>query len=274
MGQVIQMADYFTPDAEQFVGTAAAHRIGLMVGNIDGMVRLILDIAEKYNALGIISSRTGTVAQAIAIDDAVKACNAKLLRFEMAIDAGRQCGQGCLFILGAETISDARKVVEESLHNIDYWSQCIYINEVGHMESHVTPRAGEVLHEIFGTPVGRAFGVVGAAPAGVGIAAVDRAVKAAPVDIVWYGSPSHNLRMMNEFVAGVTGDIAAVQKAMDVGKETGCQLLTALGITPISIQDVAEECGEDYLKRNMSPAVCQEEKAASIRINKKCDEER
>ena len=68
MGQVIQMADYFTPDAEQFVGTAAAHTIGLMIGNINGMVRLILDIPEKYNALGIISSRTGTVAQAIAID--------------------------------------------------------------------------------------------------------------------------------------------------------------------------------------------------------------
>lgn len=256
----MNMIDEFIPEAEQFVGTAAAHTIGLVIGSVNELIRMVLDIPENYHALGILSSRTGTVAQAIAIDDAVKECNAKLLRFEMAIDAGRQCGQGCLFILGAETISDARKVVEESLRNIDYWSQCIYINEVGHMESHVTPRAGEVLHEIFGTPVGRAFGVVGAAPAGVGIAAVDRAVKAAPVDIVWYGTPSHNLLMMNEFVAGVTGDIAAVQKAMDVGKAVGCELLTALGIEPISIHHVAEECGEDYLKRNMSPAVCQDEK--------------
>lgn len=47
------------------------------------------------------------------------------------------------------------------------------MNEVGHMESHVTPRAGEILHQIFGTPLGKAFGVIGAAPAGIGIVAVD-----------------------------------------------------------------------------------------------------
>ncbi|MFQ9749014.1 MAG: hypothetical protein ACLRYY_08950 [Anaerobutyricum soehngenii] len=39
----------------------------------------------------------------------------KLLRFEMAIDAGKQCGQGCLFVLGAENISDARRLVEIAL---------------------------------------------------------------------------------------------------------------------------------------------------------------
>ena len=64
----------------------------------------------------------------------------------MAIDAGKQCGQGCLFVLGAENISDARRLVEIALEQIDYWAACIYVNEVGHMESHVTPRAGEILH--------------------------------------------------------------------------------------------------------------------------------
>lgn len=59
----------------------------------------------------------------------------------MAIDAGKQCGQGCLFVLGAENISDARRLVEIALEQIDYWAACIYVNEVGHMESHVTPRA-------------------------------------------------------------------------------------------------------------------------------------
>ena len=187
-----------------------------------------------------VSSRTGTVAQAIAIDDAVKAVNAKLLRFEMAIDAGKQCGQGCLFVLGAENISDARRLVEIALEQIDYWAACIYVNEVGHMESHVTPRAGEILHQIFGTPLGKAFGVIGAAPAGIGIVAVDQCMKAAPVDIVWYGSPSHNLTMMNEFSAGISGDVSAVQKALEAGKEVGCEHASCVRYHTNSITKVHE----------------------------------
>lgn len=247
-------------DAEQFVGTAAANTIGLVIGTVDDKIKSLLQIPEEYCAIGIISSRTGTVAQAIAVDDAVKTCNASLLRFETAIDAGRQCGQGCLFVLGTETISDARKVVEEALHNIDYWAQCIYVNEVGHMEAHVTAKAGMVLYQIFGAPLGKAFGVVGAAPAGVGIAAVDQAMKAAPVDIVWYGMPNHNLLMMNEFSAGVSGDISAVEKAMEKGKMIGCELLKTMGIQPISIQDVSEVCGEDYEKQVTAAAVCRRKK--------------
>ncbi len=244
-------------EAKEYIGTAAAHTIGLVIGTISEPVRLLLDIPKEYSAIGIVSSRTGTVAQAIAIDDAVKACNAHLLRFETAIDAGRQCGQGCLFVLGAENIEDARKVVSESLHQIDYWATCIYINEVGHMESHVTARAGEVLHQIFGAPLGKAFGIIGAAPAGIGVTAVDKAMKTAPADIVWFGSPSHNTLMVNEFSAGISGDISAVTQAVEAGKLMGCELLTALNCEPISIQKVDEVCGEDYLKKNMSPTACQ-----------------
>ncbi len=246
--------------AEQFVGTAAAHTIGMVIGTLNENVRVLLGIPEQYHAIGIVSSRTGTVAQAIAIDEAIKECEAHLLKFEMAIDAGRQCGQGCLFVLGASTITDAKKVVEIALKKIDYWASCIYLNEVGHMESHVTSHAGEVLHQIFGTPIGKAFGVIGAAPAGIGIVAVDCAVKTAPVDIVWYGTPSHNLLMMNEFVACVTGDISAVEKAMERGKKTGCELLNTLGVLPISIKEIAEKCGEDYLKESTSPIVCKNKK--------------
>lgn len=118
-------------EATQFVGTAAANTIGLVIGTIHEDIKELLEIPDEYQAISIVSSRTGTVAQAIAIDDAVKAVNAKLLRFEMAIDAGKQCGQGCLFVLGAENISDARRLVEIALEQIDYWAACIYVNEVG-----------------------------------------------------------------------------------------------------------------------------------------------
>ncbi len=252
----MDIKDFIQPETSEFVGTAAANTIGLVIGNIHKDIKNLLQIPEEYQAISIISSRTGTVAQAIAIDDAVKAVNAKLLRFEMAIDAGKQCGQGCLFVLGAENISDARRLVEIALKQIDYWASCIYLNEVGHMESHVTPRAGEIIHEIFGAPLGKAFGVIGAAPAGIGIVAVDQAMKAAPVDIVWYGTPSHNLTMMNEFSAGISGDVSAIQKALEVGRNIGCELLHTCGIAPISITTVSDVCGEDYVKENYTPSSC------------------
>ena len=240
----------------EFVGTAVLDTIGLVISGVDDSLLQQMNVGTKYHCLGLFSSRTGAAGQITAIDDAVKAVNAKLLRFEMAIDAGKQCGQGCLFVLGAENISDARRLVEIALEQIDYWAACIYVNEVGHMESHVTPRAGEILHQIFGTPLGKAFGVIGAAPAGIGIVAVDQCMKAAPVDIVWYGSPSHNLTMMNEFSAGISGDVSAVQKALEAGKEVGCELLRVCGITPISITKVHEVCGTDYVKESYTPTSC------------------
>lgn len=85
---------------------------------------------------------------------------------------------------------------------------------------------------------------------------VDQCMKAAPVDIVWYGSPSHNLTMMNEFSAGISGDVSAVQKALEAGKEVGCELLRVCGITPISITKVHEVCGTDYVKESYTPTSC------------------
>ena len=83
--------NFLQSEATQFVGTAAANTIGLVIGTIHEDIKELLEIPDEYQAISIVSSRTGTVAQAIAIDDAVKAVNAKLLRFEMAIDAGKQC---------------------------------------------------------------------------------------------------------------------------------------------------------------------------------------
>lgn len=124
------------------------------------------------------------------------------------------------------------------------------------MECHVTPNAGEVLHQIFGAPLGRAFGIIGAAPAGIGLAAVDKAVKEAPVDIVWYGSPSHNLLMMNEFSVAVSGNLEAVKKVISVGKEIGCELLHTCGIKPISVTEVSDRYGADHVIKNYSIDAC------------------
>ena len=74
--------NFLQSEATQFVGTAAANTIGLVIGTIHEDIKELLEIPDEYQAISIVSSRTGTVAQAIAIDDAVKAVNAKLLRVD------------------------------------------------------------------------------------------------------------------------------------------------------------------------------------------------
>ncbi len=246
----------YTCPAQEYIGRASAYTIGLVIPSLDPLVKQMMGIPDKYASIGIISSRTGTVTQALAIDDACKAADTDLLKFEMAIDAGRQCGQGCLFVIGGASVEDARRAVQIALDRTDYWVHCLYVNHVGHMECHVTANAGQVLHQIFGVPLGRPMGILGAAPAGIGLTAVDRAMKEAAVDIVWYGSPSHNLLMMNEFSVAITGDLAAVTKAIDCGKAVGCELLNTCGMPLVSVKEAAGASGEESVRNTYTPEVC------------------
>lgn len=114
-----------------------------------------------------------------------------------------------------------------------------------------------ILHQIFGTPtLARHLALSVLPQQESALLPLTQCMKAAPVDIVWYGSPSHNLTMMNEFSAGISGDVSAVQKALEAGKEVGCELLRVCGITPISITKVHEVCGTDYVKESYTPTSC------------------
>ena len=136
----------FTPTTNEFIGTAAGHTIGMVIPNIDPEVRTLLKIPEQYSSLGILTSRTGAAAQAFSVDEAAKACNVELLIFELPRDTEGYSGHGNLIVLGAYDVSDARRAVEVALTLIDEKAERIYINEVGHMEMHVTANAGPVLH--------------------------------------------------------------------------------------------------------------------------------
>lgn len=231
--------DYY-PGITEYVGTAAGHTIGMVIANIDPIIKLMLDIPEEYASLAILTSRTGAAAQAIAIDDAAKATNVELLKFELPRDTEGYSGHGNLFILGAHDVSDARRCVEIALKGIDERAEGIYINEVGHMEMHVTANAGPVLQKIFGTPARKAFGFICAAPAGIGMVAADTAMKAAPVDIVWHGTPSINLSMTNEIIIGISGDYGAVHKAVWTAYEKASKLIETFGSYPASILHFGE----------------------------------
>ena len=58
------------------------------------------------------------------------------------------------------------------------------------------------------------------------------------------------------FVHQVDKSKVAVQKALEAGKEVGCELLPVCGITPISITKVHEVCGTDYVKESYTPTSC------------------
>ena len=172
----------FTTTTNEFIGTAAGHTIGMVIPNIDPEVRTLLKIPEQYSSLGILTSRTGAATQAFSVDEAAKACNVELLIFELPRDTEGYSGHGNLIVLGASDVSDARRAVEVALTLIDEKAERIYINEVGHMEMHVTANAGPVLHQIFDAPLGKAFGFICAGPAGIAIVAADTAVKSSQVD--------------------------------------------------------------------------------------------
>ena len=210
----------FTPTTNEFIGTAAGHTIGMVIPNIDPEVRTLLKIPEQYSSLGILTSRTGAAAQAFSVDEAAKACNVELLIFELPRDTEGYSGHGNLIVLGAYDVSDARRAVEVALTLIDEKAERIYINEVGHMEMHVTANA---------------FGFICAGPAGIAIVAADTAVKSSPVDIVWYGTPSINLSHTNEVIIGVSGDYGAVKKAVDTAYEKASALIEVFGQKPASI---------------------------------------
>lgn len=226
---------FFQPDISEYVGTAAGHTIGMVIANIDPMVRSLLKIPKMYSSLGILTSRVGAAAQAFSVDEAVKSANVELLIFELPRDTEGYSGHGNLIVLGAQDVSDARRAVEIALTEIDKKAEYIYINEVGHMEMHVTANAGPVLHQIFNAPLRKAFGFICAGPAGISIVAADTAMKSAPVDIVWYGTPSIHLSMTNEVIIGITGDYGAVRKAVDTAYEKASTLIEVFGKKPASI---------------------------------------
>lgn len=219
----------------EYVGTAAGHTIGMVIANLDPVVRLLLRIPEQYPSIGILTSRVGAAAQAFSVDEAAKSADVDLLIFELPRDTEGYSGHGNLIVLGAANVSDARRAIEIALKGIDEKAQRIYINEVGHMEMHYTARAGRVLNQLFNAPLHKAFGFICAGPAGISIVAADTAMKASSVEICWHGTPSYNLSMTNEVIIGVTGDYGAVKQAVEDAYEKASTLIEAYGSKPESI---------------------------------------
>lgn len=217
----------------EFVGTAMGDTIGLVIASVDPQLTDIMKLGH-YRSIGILGSRTGAGPQIMAVDDAVKATNTEIITVELPRDTKGGAGHGCLIYIGADDVSDAKRAVEIALQNVSKYFGDVYGNDAGHLEFQYTARASYCLEKSFGTPLGRAFGMVIGAPAAIGTVLADVAVKAASVEVVGYSHPAEGTSHSNECILTFTGDSGAVRQAVLASIEVGKKLLGALGDEPKS----------------------------------------
>lgn len=214
----------------EFIGTALGDTIGFVIANVDNSLHEAMKIDPKYKSIGILSARVGAGPQVMAADEAVKATNTELVIVEFARDTKGGAGHGSLVVFGAEDVSDAKRAVEVALNDLDRTFGDVYGNDAGHLEFQYTARASFACNMVWGAPLGKAFGVIVGAPAGIGILISDTALKAANVELIGFASPDNGgTKYSNEGMIFISGDAGAVRQAVYAAREVGKQALEALG---------------------------------------------
>jgi len=216
----------------EFVGCAIGDTIGLVIANVDSQVLEAMKLEKNYRSIGILGARVGAGPHIMAADEAVKATNTEIVKIELARDTKGGAGHGSLIIFGGDDVSDVKRAVEVALGELDKTFGDVYANDAGHLEFQYTARASYALEKAFGAPIGRAFGLIVAGPAAIGVVLADTAVKAANVEAIAYSSPSNGTSYSNEAILCISGDSGAVRQAVISAREVGKQLLGALGSEP------------------------------------------
>ena len=219
----------------EYVGVGLGETQGIVIANLDPAIHEAMGIDKQYRSIGVIGGRVGAGPQIMAADEAVKATNTEILAVEMPRDTKGGAGHGNLIIFGAEDVSDARRAVEVTLEVLPKYFGDVYANDQGHLELQYSARASKCLKHVFGTPEGKAYGLILGAPAVIGVLMVDTAVKAADVEVVGYASPAKGTSLTNEVLISVSGDSGAVRQAVIAGREVGLKLLGAWGQEPKSV---------------------------------------
>ena len=212
--------DLLSNHSVHYVGTAPCHTIGIVIANLDPIVRYLLQIPEEISSIGILSTRIGTGTVVVAIDEAVKRTNTVFLKFELSRDTEGYGGPGTLLVIGSQDVTK--------------YARNIFINEVGHLEIATTARAGVVLNGIFGIPLNKAFGFTAVGPAGIGLVTADSILKESPIKITFIETPA-TLTYNNQVTVTFTGDYSAVKKASILVYDKWSALAATLGSEPESI---------------------------------------
>lgn len=219
-----------------FVGSVKyGDTVGLVIANVDSVLRDEMGLDKNDRAIGIISNRTGAGSQLMAADEAVKATNTKVVSVELPRDTKGGAGHGCLIILASEDVSDVRRAVEITLDKTERYFGDVYEFDSGHIDLNYTAKASHALNKGFNAPIGKAFGIIVGAPAGMGVVMADTALKNANVELISYLSPSQGTSHSNEVIITISGDSDAVRQSVIAAKEVGLSIAKSMGGNPISI---------------------------------------
>lgn len=214
----------------EYVGTGMGDTIGLVIASIDPSLAEVMDL-KGYRSIGVFGGRVSVGPMVIAVDEALKAANAQLIRMEAARDTKGGAGCGTLFYIGARDVSDARKAVEIALEKLPEQFGDVYVNDAGHLSFSYTARAGACCVQTLNAVEGRAFGIISCGPGAIGTLLSDAAVKAAEIEVRGFHHPDDNC-YANEVVLCFSGDSAAVRQALRAAIREGKKLLGALGEEP------------------------------------------
>lgn len=212
----------------EFVGTALGDTIGLVIANVDNELLKMMELDQKFRSIGILGSRTGAGPHIMAADEAVKATNTEIIKIELARDTKGGAGHGSLILFGGTDVSDVKRAIEVALGELERTFGDVYTNDAGHIELQYSARASYALEKAFGSPLGKACGVMVGAPAAIGVLMADVAVKSANVETVAFSSPAKGTSFSNEVILIVSGDAGAVRQAVITARDVGRNLLEAL----------------------------------------------
>ena len=218
----------------ELVGFTVLDTVGLVIPSADAaLIEKMASVNPRgYRALGLISSRTGAAGQITAIDEAIKNTNAELLSVELPRDTKGWGGHGNYIVVGAPSISDARRAIEIALELTKKHAGEVYINEAGHLEFAYSASAGEAIHRTFDVPLGKAFGFMAGSPAAIGMVMADTALKSAAVTLTKYMTPDRGTSHSNEVIIAFSGTASDVKNAVLQGREIGLSLLRQMGGEP------------------------------------------
>lgn len=227
---------------KEFVGTAKLDTIGMVIAGIDETLLANMDVDTDFRAIGILTSRCGACGQFMALDEAVKMTNCRVLSIELPLDAKNWGGHGCYCLIGSKDVSDVREAIKIAIRLTDKYLGEVYTSDAGHLEFCYSAQAGDVLVQGVQAEKGRAYGFMTGSPAGIGLVMADNCLKAAPVDLIWEMSPFHgagvgnvSTHWSNEVMISFKGDAGNVKEAVLASRSVGIDLLKSFGLPVESI---------------------------------------
>ena len=193
------------------------HVSAWVIANLAPPIREAMKLPPEICSVGMLSCRFGGAPIAMMLDDVLKNSQSVLLQGEFVVEAVASGGHGSFFLIGSRDADDVRQVMQKAFAQCETKFGGIRAGQMACHDLHFTSSAGDVVcASLPGAEPGGGWCMVDAIPKGLGMVALDEAVKSAGVEMQVLMTPYTD----NDFGAGLRGDtascLAAVRKAREV----------------------------------------------------------